>query len=224
MRDKICKRCRRVETKLYLKGTRCYTKCPLSDPSKPVIPGQHRYAKQKKISDYGLRLREKQKLKWFLNIRERHMKNIIEYVSKFDNPSEALITHISRRFDYIIWASHLASSIAQARQFITHGFFLLNHRVITFPSKILNVGDVIEIVEKYRSNKVIFDNIINSKKLSTPDWLTVTGVSDEDIANALSQGVRSLNVKVILNRIPKPYESGLPFELKPQLITEFYTR
>lgn len=224
MREKVCKRCRRVETKLYLKGTRCFNKCPLTDASKPVLPGQHRYARSRKISEYGLRLMEKQKLKWFLNIRERHMKNIVERVSKYSNPSEALIAHITRRFDYIIWVSHMAASIAQARQFIRHGFFSVNGRKITLPSKVLETGDVIELIDKYKSNKIIFDNLINSRKLATPSWLTITGAGETDIASLMSEGIRRLNIKIALNRMPKVYESGLPFELKPELITEFYTR
>src|SRR3954452_15085713 len=152
--DPVCKLCRREGIKLYLKGTRCETpKCAID--RRNVAPGMHGY-RRGKPSEYGIRLREKQKLKRFYGIFERQFRRYFERASRSpENTGEQLLSIMERRLDNIVHRLGFAQSRAAARQIVNHGHVLLNGRVCTISSILLKKGDVIQVKERTRSQTMV---------------------------------------------------------------------
>src|SRR5215470_12705104 len=142
--DYQCKLCRREGMKLYLKGSRCESpKCAVE--RRNSAPGMHGF-RRGKLSEYGVRLREKQKLKRFYGVLERQFRRYFELASRSpENTGEVLLSILERRLDNIIHRLGWASSRAAARQFVSHGHVLLNGRVATIPSLLVKAGDVIAV-------------------------------------------------------------------------------
>src|SRR5438874_4218516 len=131
--DSVCKLCRREGIKLYLKGSRCESpKCAIE--RRNSAPGMHGY-RRGKLSEYGVRLREKQKLKRFYGVFERQFRRYFELASRSpENTGEVLLSIMERRLDNVVHRLGLAQSRAAARQFVSHGHVLLNGRAATIPS------------------------------------------------------------------------------------------
>src|SRR5437899_6764129 len=140
--DPVCKLCRREGIKLYLKGTRCDSpKCAIDRRNNP--PGMHGY-RRGKSSEYGVRLREKQKLKRFYGIFERQFRRYFELASRSpENTGEVLLSIMERRLDNIVYRLGWAQSRAAARQMVSHGHIQLNGRVATIPSLLVKAGDTV---------------------------------------------------------------------------------
>jgi small subunit ribosomal protein S4 len=167
-----CRLCRREGRKLFLKGERCYTdKCAFERRSYP--PGQHGPLQLRvKLSEYGIRLREKQKVKRIYGISEKQMKKYYEMAVHM--PGQAghnLLQLLERRLDNVVYRLGFAASRAQARQMVNHGFFLVNGRNVDIPSYLVKLGDVIELKEKYRSNPQIQENLEVRVQRGIPGWL-----------------------------------------------------
>lgn len=148
----------RYET--FLKGERCYTDaCAFERRSYP--PGQHGPVQLRvKLSDYGIRLREKQKVKRIYGISEKQMQKYYEMAINMAGPSgHNLLQLLERRLDNVVYRLGFAPSRTQARQMVNHGFFTVNGRPVDIPSYIVKPGDVIELKEKYRSNSQIQENL-----------------------------------------------------------------
>src|SRR5690242_14542210 len=142
--DPVCKLCRREGMKLYLKGAKCDTKCTL-DRRQGVLPGMHGY-RRPKLSEYGVRLREKQKLKRFYGVFERQFRRYFALATRSPaNTGEVLLTIMERRLDNIVHRLGFASSRAAARQLVSHGHVLLNGRMANIPSMLVNAGDTITV-------------------------------------------------------------------------------
>jgi len=158
--------------KLFLKGERCYTdKCAFERRSYP--PGQHGPNQLRvKLSEYGIRLREKQKVKRIYGISEKQMHKYYEMATKMKGQSgHNLLQLLERRLDNVVYRLGFASSRAQARQMINHGFFTVNGRPVDIPSYLVKPGDVIELKEKYRSNPQIQENLEVRVQRGIPGWL-----------------------------------------------------
>ncbi len=142
--DPVCQMCRREGIKLYLKGSRCESpKCAIERRNVP--PGMHGY-RRGKPSEYGVRLREKQKLKRFYGIFERQFRRYFELASRSpENTGEVLLTIMERRLDNVVHRLGFAPSRAAARQVVTHCHVLLNGRVCNIPSLLLKAGDTVAI-------------------------------------------------------------------------------
>src|SRR5438270_13015801 len=142
--DPVCKLCRREGIKLYLKGSRCDSpKCAIE--RRNIAPGMHGY-RRGKLSEYGVRLREKQKLKRFYGLFERQFRRYFELASRSpENTGEVLPSIMERRLDNIVHRLGWAPSRAAARQLVTHGHVLLNARVGTIPSLLVKAGDTLAI-------------------------------------------------------------------------------
>ncbi len=142
--DPVCRLCRREGMKLYLKGSRCESpKCAIDRRNVP--PGMHGY-RRGKPSEYGVRLREKQKLKRFYGVLERQFRRYFELASRSpENTGEVLLTIMERRLDNIVHRLGFASSRAAARQLVSHGHILLNGRMANIPSMLVKAGDAITI-------------------------------------------------------------------------------
>lgn len=165
-----CKFCRRENQKLFLKGERCFTdKCAFDRRSYP--PGQHGQ-RRTKLSDYGLQLREKQKLKRVYGILERQFRN---YFHKADAQKGAtgnnLLRLLELRFDNVVYRMGFADSRKEARQLVLHNHFLLNGKPVNISNTILRNGDEVTVRPKSQKSVPILRGIENSKKREIPDWI-----------------------------------------------------
>ena len=198
-----CKLCRREGTKLYLKGERCLSdKCALN--RRTSAPGQHGAAK-KKMTEYGMQLREKQKAKRYYGVLEKQFKN---YYVKADNQDgiagENLLRLLERRLDNVVFRMGLANSHKEARQLVLHGHFTLNGHKANIPSILVKVGDVVAVKETDSSKiKELVEAM--GEKIS-PKWLEID-------KNA---GVAKV--------VAMPERDDIDFEFNEQLIIELYSK
>jgi small subunit ribosomal protein S4 len=171
--DPVCKLCRREGVKLYLKGTRCESpKCAID--RRNVAPGMHGY-RRGKMSEYGIRLREKQKLKRFYGLLERQFRRYFELASRSpENTGEVLLTLMERRLDNIVHRLGFAPNRAGARQLVAHGQILLNGRKCTIPSLLTKAGDTITVKNNPRALQLVRLNLQDNPP-PPPDFLERSG-------------------------------------------------
>jgi len=166
----VCRLCRREGEKLYLKGDRCYTdKCGIT--RRKYAPGQHGMAR-KKISEYGLQLREKQKAKRYYGLLEKQFEKYFELAVKTKGVTgENLLAILESRFDNVAYRMGFASSRAQARQLIRQSHFMLNGKKANIPSILLKPGDVVTLTEKSASMSVHKAVLEANETKPRPKWL-----------------------------------------------------
>ena len=155
----VCKLCRREGTKLYLKGDRCYSaKCAIE--KRPYPPGQHGQRRSRKMSDYGIRLREKQKLRRFYGMSEKQFKNLFDEATRQEGATgEVFLSLLESRLDSIVYRLGIASSRAQARQFINQGHIGVNGRRLDVSSYPVNPGEEVAVLPSARSFGLIRENV-----------------------------------------------------------------
>ena len=170
--DSVCKLCRREGIKLYLKGSRCESpKCAIEKRNIP--PGMHGY-RRGKPSEYGVRLREKQKLKRFYGVLERQFRRYFELASRSpENTGEVLLSIMERRLDNVIYRLGFAHSRAAARQLATHGHVMVNGKACDIPSSLLKVNDKVAVKSRPRSLQLVKLNL-QSASPQVPDFLEQT--------------------------------------------------
>src|SRR6516162_7388233 len=156
--DSVCQLCRREGIKLYLKGSRCDSpKCAIERRNIP--PGMHGY-RRGKSSEYGVRLREKQKLKRFYGIFERQFRRYFQLASRSpENTGEVLLSIMERRLDNVVHRLGFAPSRAAARQLVTHGHVTLNGRACNIPSLLVRVNDTIAVKNRPRGLQLVKLNL-----------------------------------------------------------------
>jgi small subunit ribosomal protein S4 len=176
--DPVCKRCRREQMKLYLKGTRCYTpKCPIDREAPP--PGMHG-TRRSKQSEYGVRLREKQRLKFFYGVLERQFVRYFELAMRSPaNTGETLLQILERRLDNVVHRLGFAPSRSAARQLVSHGHVMVNGRKCDIPSMILRVNDTIKVKVAERSLNLARTNLQTTPP-QVPDFLMITNNEDPE--------------------------------------------
>ena len=164
-----CRLCRREGAKLFLKGDKCYKQsCPFE--KRPVAPGQHG-ASRKKVSEYGLQLREKQKTKRIYGVLEGQFRQYYVKADKMKGVTgENMLSLLERRLDNVVFRMGIAASRTQARQIVTHGHFTVNGRNVNIPSYSVKAGDVIAVKENSRDNK-FFAEIKQMQKGTMPKWV-----------------------------------------------------
>ncbi len=168
-----CRLCRREGEKLFLKGDRCLTNCPL-DGKRRYPPGIHGQSSRRKLSIYGMQLREKQKVKRIYGMLESQFKKFFNNARKMGgNAGENLLSLLERRLDNVVYHMGLASSRTQARQLVSHGHVKVNGRKVNIPSFIVREGDVITPRDKAKKVKTIQDNFENFDPTSAPAWISV---------------------------------------------------
>ena len=201
----VCRLCRREGTKLFLKGDRCLTgKCALDRRS--TAPGQHGAA-NKKMREYGLQMREKQKTRRYYGVLEKQFVNYFEEADRKEGMTgENLICLLERRLDNTVYRMGLANSRKEARQLVLHGHFTLNGKKVTIPSISVKVGDVIAVKEASRDLTVIKALIEGAASKLTPKWLEV----NKENATA----------KVVA----LPARDDIDFDFNEQLIVELYSK
>lgn len=204
-----CKLCRREGIKLYLKGEKCYTeKCPLEKRNYP--PGQHGFIKRRpKLTTYGLRLREKQKVKRIYGVSEKMFRKYFDEAKRLARlgrgfTGQNLMKILERRLDNVIYRAGIAVSRAQARQIISHGFVLVNNKNVDIPSFLVKMNDVIKFKPKVLN--VIKNHLENSKNSFIPSWLGV------DFNN------------LVIKILREPERNDIEYPIEDNLIVEFYSR
>ena len=165
-----CKMCRREGAKLYLKGDRCTSdKCAFE--RRPVAPGQHGAAR-KKQREYGMQLREKQKVKRYYGLLEKQFNNYFREADRLEGMAgENLLVLLERSLDNVVYRCGFGSSRAQARQLVRHGHIRVNGKKVNIPSYRLKVGDVVSVAENSRKSERMKAFIESMEKKSAPKWL-----------------------------------------------------
>lgn len=200
----VCRLCRREGTKLYLKGDRCYTdKCALG--RRNYAPGQHGQSRSK-LTNHGVQLREKQKVRRYYGVLEGQFNKYYEMATKQAGiTGENFLKILETRYDNVIYRLGFAASRPEARQLVVHGHFTINGKKANVPSMLLQVGDVIEVVEKSRSSAK-FKAMVENHKSSVPQWLSV----DAD----------TMQGKVI----GEPIREDIELPIEEHLIVEWYSK
>ncbi|MCX7769956.1 MAG: 30S ribosomal protein S4 [Proteobacteria bacterium] len=200
-----CRLCRREGKKLFLKGDRCYTdKCSVERRGYP--PGQHGQNKTK-VSNYGLQLREKQKVKRIYGLLEKQFKLTYLRADRMKGiVGENMLSLLERRLDNVIFRLGFANSRKQARQLVVHRHFLVNGRSVNIPSYTVKPNDVITVAEKSKENPVIKESLEAVVRRVIPTWLEL----DKD------------NMKGIVKALPVRTEIEYP--IQEHLIIELYSK
>jgi small subunit ribosomal protein S4 len=167
-----CKLCRREGMKLMLKGIRCETsKCPIEKRQRNVAPGMHGW-RRGRGSDYGIRLREKQKVKRYYGLYETQFMRYFEDAEHTKgNTGEVLLSMLERRLDNVIYKLNFAPSRKTARQVITHGHIYINGKKIDIPDFVVSIGDKITIKSSEKSKKRIRAQLDTNPNYSAQGWL-----------------------------------------------------
>lgn len=165
-----CKLCRSAGEKLFLKGERCFTKCPI-DRKGAVAPGQHGARRKRKLSDFGIRLKEKQKLKRIYGISEAELKKYFGQARKVrEATGEAMLQILESRLDNLIYRLGFTPSRRSARQLVGHGHVRVDGKTVNVPSCRVKPGQVINIGERALSMNLV-KSMLEKKDASIPSWL-----------------------------------------------------
>lgn len=201
----VCKLCRREGTKLFLKGSRCFTdKCAYD--RRPYPPGQHGQ-RRVKFTEYGIRLREKQKLRHIYGIVEKQFRRYFAEADRVKGVTgQNLLQLLERRLDSMVYRMGLARTRSEARQLVRHRHLTVNGRPVNIPSYLLKPGDVVEVRERSREKAVFSDSLEQLERRGSPEWIEVDA------------GAFKATLKAMPNR------EDLTLPIQEQLIVEFYSR
>lgn len=202
----VCKLCRREKEKLFLKGSKCTSsKCPVE--KRAYVPGQHGQNRRSRLSDYGIQLREKQKIKRIYGLFEKQFRN---YYKKADRMAgitgNNLILLLESRLDNIVYRLGFAPSRNAARQLISHRHFNVNGRIVNIPSYLTSEGDLIEVRDKAKKMEVIHASMRRVKTENATPWLEL------DKANMFGKVIEI------------PEREQIPLEVKEHLVIELYSK
>jgi len=172
-REGVCRLCRREGQKLFLKGLRCFTeKCAIE--KRNFVPGQHGQSRRAKASGYGIQLREKQKVKRTYGLLERQFRTYFHKAERAQGPTgENLIVFLERRLDNVVWRAGLASSRAQARQFVLHGHVKVNGRKVNIPSYLVTAGEELLLTDKMHQNTMVLEARNVAQSQNVVPWLEI---------------------------------------------------
>jgi len=200
----VCRLCRREGTKLYLKGGKCYSrKCPVEKRAYP--PGQHGQGMQRKLSDYGVQLREKQKMRRIYGVRERQFRNYMtEAIRRQGVTGDILLQLLEMRLDNVVYRLGLAASRAQARQFVSHRHITVNAKRVNIASYQARPDDVIEVAEGARKIAPLLAAVEGAK--GVPAWLAFD-------ANQFKGTI-----------VSAPIRDEIDTDVQESLIVEYYSR
>ncbi|MCK4882506.1 MAG: 30S ribosomal protein S4 [Candidatus Omnitrophica bacterium] len=201
-----CRLCRREGEKLFLKGTRCTThRCAFD--RRAYAPGDHGSSRRTKLSNYGLQLREKQKVKRTYGLYEKQFRNYFAKAARGKGiTGEVLLQFLERRLDNVIFRLGFCTSRRQARQLVNHGFVFVNDHRVNIPSFLTKQNDEIFIQFKKKGKQNVDDNIKSTQDRTVPEWLEVDHT----------------HYKAKIKRLPEREDVGFP--VNEQLIVELYSR
>ena len=201
----VCKLCRREGTKLYLKGERCYSeKC--AQTRRPYPPGQHGQGRIK-LSEYAVRLREKQKVRRIYGVLERQFRNYFEKAAQKKGPTgETLLQLLESRLDNVVYRMGFASTRAEARQLVSHKAIEVNGRSVNIPSYLLRASDTVTVREKSRAQLRIKSSLELAEANGFPSWVEVD----------------PKNFKGVFKSLPDRAE--IASDVNEQLVVELYSK
>ncbi len=201
-----CRICRRENMKLFLKGDRCYSdKCAFDRRSYP--PGEHGERRGRKTSDYGIQLREKQKIKRIYGLSEKQFHLFFERADRQKGITGSnLLVSLERRLDNVVYRLGFASSRSQARQLVQHSHFLVNGKKVNIPSFEVKVGDSVEVRERSRTMQLIQDSMDAVVRRGVPQWLDL----------------EKENLKGMVKNLPVREDLTMP--MQEQLVVELYSK
>jgi len=201
----VCKLCRREGAKLFLKGDRCYTdKCAFD--RRPYPSGQHGQNRVK-FSEYGLRLREKQKVRRIYGVLERQFRKYFSGADRMKGVTgENLLSLLERRLDNVIFRLGFATTRSEARQLVLHGHVLVQGRRVNIPSRLVKVGDAVSIRDKSREIPRLKESVEGAERRGPVSWLE------------LDKATFTGTVKTL------PVREEITLPITEQLIVEFYSR
>ncbi len=204
-RGSVCRLCRRENMKLYLKGDRCYSdKCAFDRRS--FAPGQHGQ-RRGKYSDYGIQLREKQKVKRMYGLSEKQFRIVFSKADRQKGITGTnLLVLLERRLDNVVYKLGFVNSRTQGRHFVRHNHFLINGKKVNIPSYSVKVGDTVEIREKSKNMQTLEDSLEAVVRRGIPQWLEM----EKD------------NKKGMVKTIPVREDITIP--VQEQLIVELYSK
>ena len=205
-RGSVCRICRREGEKLYLKGERCYTdKCAIE--RRPSVPGEHGQGRRGKQSEYGLQLREKQKVRKIYGILEKQYRRYFDMAENMSGVAgENFLQLLERRLDNVVFRAGFAASRNQARQFVLHGHILVNDRKVNISSYQVDVDDVITVKDSSRKTTIFKEVFEYNSEMTVVDWISVNRENAE---------------ATILAR---PTRDNIDYPVEEHLIVEFYSR
>ena len=201
----VCRQCRREGAKLFLKGDKCYSqKCTFN--VRPTPPGQHGQARQRKMSEYGVQLREKQKCRRAYGVLEGQFHSYYQKASNMRGVTgENLLALLERRLDNVIYRLGLGASRPQARQIVLHGHIRVNGQKVNIPSFLVKEGDVITLRERSKEIEH-FKALREGTGRIIPKWLTLDA---ENLTGTVAASPRREDIDLTINE---------------QLIVEYYSR
>ncbi len=204
--DSVCRLCRRENLKLFLKGDRCYSdKCAFDRRGYP--PGQHGQRRGRKASDYGIQLREKQKVKRMYGLSEKQFHLFFEKADRKKGITGTnLLVFLERRLDNVVYRLGFVNSRAQGRQLVRHRHFFVNGKKVNIPSYLIKIGDVVEVREKSRKVKTIEDSLDAVVRRGVPQWLELEKKDLKGIVKGF------------------PIREDLTMPIQEQLIVELYSK
>lgn len=202
----VCKLCRREGEKLYLKGERCYSgKCSFDRRNNP--PGQHGVNRKFKQSNYGIQLREKQKIRRTYRLMEKQFHTIYEKAASDKGVTgEEMLVRLESRLDTIIYRLGMAPSLASARQLVNHGHFLVNSKKVNIPSYMLRPGDKVRVKEKSRKLEIIHQAMQRVRENKIVPYLNLNKATMEG------------------EYVAAPKRDEIPITAREQLVVELYSR
>lgn len=203
--DAVCRLCRREGTKLFLKGDRCFSaKCGIERRAYP--PGQHGQGRAR-FSDYGVQLREQQKVKRMYGLLEKQFAETMNRASRMKGRAgENLLVLLERRLDNVVFRMGFSTSRAEARQLVRHGHFLINGRRASIPSMLVKPGAVVSVAEKSRKIARIAGALETLESRSVPQWVEINKETFEGTVKSL------------------PVRDDITMPIQEQLIVEWYSR
>ncbi len=201
----VCRLCRREGTKLFLKGDRCFSeKCSIERRAYP--PGQHGQGRPR-FSDYGMQLREKQKVKRMYGLQEKQFLSTVQRATRMRGRSgDNLLALLERRLDNVVFRLGFATSRSEARQLVRHGHFLVNGRKASTPSFVVKAGMLVQLREKSREITRITGALDALESRSVPGWLEIDKTNFAGAVKAL------------------PQREDVTLPIDEQLIIELYSR
>lgn len=220
----VCKLCRREGTKLFLKGERCYSKCPIDKPAGAVIPGQHG-KRRSKMTEYGKRLREKQKTRRIAGVLERSFYRYFVRAGHMPGQTgENLLRLLEMRLDNVVRRLGFATSIAESRQLVSHGHVKVNGRKVNIPSYGAKVGDVITLDDGMKQNVRIQRAISHQLSREVPAWLELDGALAGTLGRSKDLPVDLGSVKVEGRVKLEPTRAEFSYPVNDQYIVELYSK
>jgi small subunit ribosomal protein S4 len=204
--DAVCRLCRRENVKLFLKGDRCLSdKCAIN--KRNYAPGLHGQRRRTKLSEYGLQLREKQKVKRTYGLMESQFRSYFQKAARAQGVTGInLLVLLERRLDNVVYRMGFADSRAQARQLVRHGHMRVNGRKVNIPSFLIKQGDAVEPRAKSRNLDVIRGNMEHIGQKQIPEWLHVDATAMRGVVQTL------------------PSRDDITMPIQEQLIVELYSK